>query len=124
MRIGQFKPNTSNTNELYRKFKVLKLEDMLKINLYSLTYNLIYSTHKVPFVMQGIFIQHKDVHRCDTRNKNDIHFNHISTITYGKKTISYKVGTYWNNLTLVWKHVKSLKNLKRLLKRKIISTYN
>ena len=124
LRILQFKPYTSDTNNLYSKFSVLKLEDMLKINLCSLTHNLIYSTYKVPFAIQGLFIRHKDVQSYDTRNKNDIHFNHMSTITYGKKTISYKAGTYWNNLTSDLKHVKSLKNFKKLLKKQTISTYN
>ena len=70
---------------------------MLKINLCSLTHNLIYPTYKVPFAIQGLFIQHKDVHSYDTRNKHDIHFNHMSTITYGKKTISYKAGDVLKN---------------------------
>ena len=85
LRILQFKPYT---NDLYSEVKVLKLEDMLKINLCSLTHNLIYSAYKVPFLIQGLFIQHKDVYSNDTRNKNDIHCNHRSTITYDKKTIS------------------------------------
>ena len=72
---------------------------MLKINFCTLTRNLIYSTYKVPFAIQGLFIQHKDVHSYDTRNKNDIHFDHISTHHIWQKTISYKAGTYWNNLT-------------------------
>ena len=92
---------------------------MLKINLCSLTHNLIYSTYKVPFAIQGLFIQNKNVHSYDTRNKNDIHFKHISIITYGKKTISYKGGRHWNNLTSDLKHVKSLKNFKRLLKSRL-----
>ena len=66
---------------LIRNFE---LEGMLKINLCSFTRH---------------FIQHKDVHSYDTRKKNDNHFNHISTITVGTETVSYKTGTYWNNLT-------------------------
>ena len=97
---------------------------MLKINPCSLTHNLIYSTYKIPFVIQGLFIQHKDVHSYDTRNKNDIHFNHISTITYGKKTILYKAGTCWNNLTSDLKHVKSLKISKDFLKNRLFQHIN
>ena len=52
LRSLQFKPYTSDTNDLYSKFKVLKLEDMLKINLRNLTHNLTYSTYKVPFAIQ------------------------------------------------------------------------
>ena len=60
LRILQFKPYTSDTNDLHRKFKVLRMEDTLIINLCILTHNLIYSTNKVPFAIQDLFIQHKD----------------------------------------------------------------
>ena len=122
-RILQFKPYTSDTNDLYSKFKVFKLEYILKITC-SLTHNSVHLTYKVSFSKQGLFIQHKDVHSYNTRNKINIHFNHMSTISYSKKTISYKARTHWNNLTSALKHVKSLKNFKRLLKKQTISTYN
>ena len=55
LRILQFKPYASDTHDLYSKFKVLKLEDMLKINLCCLTHNLICPTYKVPFAITRSF---------------------------------------------------------------------
>ena len=48
--------------------------------------------------MNELLILHKDMHKYNTRNKNDIHATQINNMTYGSRKLGYRGRSFWNNL--------------------------
>ena len=88
LKILQFKLFKSNVNNLYLEFDVLKVEDLHYFNICCLVQKNIRQSVSWPLSISNIFVQHASVHFC----------NHINTVSYGSKTMSYKRRQYWNHL--------------------------
>ena len=56
-----------------KKYSVLKVEDQHKFNICCLIHKIIYHPGNIPKSMNGLLILHKDMHKYNARNKNNIH---------------------------------------------------
>ena len=54
----------------------------------------------------------KDMHKYNTRNKNDIHVTHVNNMTYGSRKLGYRGRNFWNNLPTVLKQETSTNTFK------------
>ena len=81
LKILQFKKHRSDTNALYKKkYSVLKVEDQHKFNICCLIHTTIHhlgDPGNISTSMNELIILHKDMHKYNTRNKNDIHATRI-----------------------------------------------
>ena len=73
--------------------------------------------------MNELLILHKDMHKYNTRNKNDIHATQINNMTYGSRKLGYRGRNFWNNLPTALKQETSTNTFKDKLKQHFISTY-
>lgn len=111
-----------HTNPLFKRYNVIKLEDIFKLNCCKLSYrqklNILPSYHnsKITF--------NKNTNRYNTRQNHDIYIKRIS-INLQKQMLNYKIGTAWNNLPLELKSVSnlSLKLFVKKVKKYYLSSY-
>ena len=66
-----------HTSSLFRKYKMLKLIDIIMLN----TCILMYKANKgsLPKHIQSSFVKNKEVHEHNTRRKNDFYYRQTST---------------------------------------------
>ena len=93
LRILQFKARKTPFESLFKAFDVLKLKDLHYLHICCIVHKFIHSPCLLPQAINGIFRKNKQVHQCNTRQKNDSYPVKISTKLYGEKTISFKVET-------------------------------
>ena len=123
LKILQFKKHRSNTNALYKEYCVLKVEDQHKFNICCLIHKTIHHPGNIPTSMNELLILHKDMHKYNTRNKNDIRATHVKNMTYGSRKLGYRGRNFWNNLPTALKQETSTNTFKDKLKQHFISTY-
>ena len=123
LKILQFKKRNAKTNELYKEFEVLKLQDLHMFNICCLVHKVINNREILPQAINTLFTQNSQVHDYDTRQKEELHPNNINTRSFGAKTISYQGRIFWNQLPQNIKDEKSLNVFKRKLKAHLLSTY-
>ena len=88
LKILQFKKRNTETNELYKEFEVLKLQDLHMFNICCLVHKVINNREILPQAINTLFTQNSQVHDYDTRQKEELHPNNIYTRSFGAKTIS------------------------------------
>ena len=66
MRIINFAPYTSHTNNLFNNDKILKFEDILKFEQLKIIYK--FKSNYLPKDLNNLFIENKDVNCHFTRN--------------------------------------------------------
>ena len=123
LKILQFKKRNAKTNELYKEFEVLKLQDLHMFNICCLVHKVINNREILPQAINTLFTQNSQVHDYDTRQKEELHPNNINTRGFGAKTISHQGRILWNQLPQNIKDEKSSKVFKRKLKAHLLSTY-
>ena len=123
LRKLQFKSYTSDVNDPYENFSVLKLKDVSRFKLYCFVQRYVHDPVKLPSSVKDIFTQHCQIHSHETRNRYDLHAAPMNTETYGCKKVSYLSGSCWNPLPSEIKSIKSIKQFKESLKSLILSEY-
>ena len=123
LKILQFKKHRSNTNAPYKEYCVLKVEDQHKFNICCLIHKTIHHPGNIPTSMNELLILHKDMHKYNTRNKNDIYATHINNMTCGSRKLGYRGRYFWNNLPTALKQETFTNTFKDKFKQHFISTY-
>ena len=123
LKILQFKKRNAKTNELYKEFQVLKLQDLHIFNTCCLVHKVINNREILPQAINTLFTQNRQVHDHDTRQKEELHPHIINTKSFGAKTISHQGRIFWNQLPQNIKDEKSFKVFKQKLKAHLLSTY-
>ena len=123
LRKLQFKSYTSNVNDLYKGFSVLKLKDVSRFKLCCFVQRYVHDPDKLPSSVKDIFTQHCQIHSHETRNRYDLHAAPMNTKTYGCKKVSYLARSCWNPLPSEIKSIKLVKPFKESLKSHILSEY-
>ena len=119
LKILQSKKRNAKTNELYKEFEVLKLQDLHMFNICCLVHKVINNREILPQAINTLFTQNSQVHDYDTRQKEE----QIILTQEVLETISDKGRIVWNQLPQNIKDEKSLKVFKRKLKAHLVSTY-
>ena len=122
LKILQFKKRNAKTNELYKEFEVLKLQDLHMFNICCLVHKVINNRETLPQAINTLFTQNSQVHEKEGK-KEELHPNNINARSFGAKTISHQGRIFWNQLPQNIKDEKSLKVFKRKLKAHLVSTY-
>ena len=126
IRIINFAPFNSHTNELFIKNQLLKLEDIIKIEQLKLIFD--FKNKKLPKDLQTLFQLNSEIHSHTTRNvrKEGIYVPQINTNTYGNKSIRYSAPVLWNTLLKTnseINNIKVLSTLKLYLKKYYLTYY-
>ena len=126
IRIINFAPFNSHTNELFDKNQLLKLEDIIKCEQLKLVFD--FKNKKLPNDLQNLFQLNSDIHTHTTRNvkKEGLHVPQINTNTYGNKSIRYAAPVLWNALLKTNSEINNIKTsstLKLHLKKHYLTYY-
>ena len=128
IRIINFAPYNSKTDHLYKRLKILKFTDYVKLQNFLLVHDVI--NKKTPFALQNSFIPAKNAHSYLTRGamNHKVVVPKIKKVSYGEFSISYQAATFWNNM--VTNHAKKELHLnsksysKKFIENKLLESYN
>ena len=85
----------AHTDHLFKKFKLLKVKDILKVQGLKFYYKLIH--HKLPAYLQNLqLLTNSNIHSHNTRGNTDIHIRRV-THTFAKNSLRHNIPTLINN---------------------------
>ena len=84
-------------NALYQKYKILKIDDMIKLELRKFMY--LYRVNDLPAVFETYFLSIDHAHHYNTRNKSNRNYfvNSVRTNS-GKNSIKFFGARLWNQM--------------------------
>ena len=85
----------SSTSPLFAKLNILKLHDIVTLNVASFTYRCRNSL--LPSQFEDFYVSNQSVHNYNTRHASDIRTNHFRTSQY-KRSLRYRSTQIWNKL--------------------------
>ena len=109
-----------HTEPLFRQLKVLKFEDLytFEINRFMFTF----IREELPMPLANMFNLNRNIHRYETRQRNDPHFTRRRTQKAARSLVH--VGPEkWSKLTDDIKHSTTMIEFKRKMKRKLLENY-
>ena len=109
-----------HTTSIFRKYKLLKLEDIIHLQTCILMYKADKGT--LPGNIQQNFQKNKDVHCYNTRSKENF-FAKQTTTKMVKMSINFKGKELWNALPKNLKNSASLSVFKKRLKNHMLNNY-
>ena len=97
MRIITFSDFNSHTNALFTDLKILKVDDIIKLNLLKFIYD--FNHDLLPSDLSNIFIYNSDIHNYNTRSTviQGLFIPEMSTTNYGTNLLSIKVHSFGTN---------------------------
>ena len=100
LRCIKFQPLTAPSAPLFHSLKIIKLQDMLHLNVSTFAYKAI---HKLsPVCFHNYFTPNSSIHRIGTRQsaRGDPFLSLKRTTLYGLQTVQYFGSKLWNTLPL------------------------
>ena len=127
MRIVTFSDFNSHTNPLFTDLKILKVDDVIKLNLLKFIYE--FKHDLLPSEISNIFEYNTDIHNYNTRSTiNQGLFIHVIVSTkYGTKSIKYQGPLLWNDLSKIIPSINeahTLTSFKNIIKKHFLPVYN
>ena len=110
------------TNLLYSRFRVLKLDDMIKMEFAKFIFK--YSNNMLPNSFNNYFIKLENIHSYNTRQKsrNEYFQTSFGTET-GEKTLQYLGLNEWKSIPQEYRQC-SFAKFKKFCKNKLLNKYN
>ena len=126
LRIINFKPDNFDTAELYKKDKILKISDYIKLLNCLFVRDVLTGSSIPPF--QTYFTNSENIHQHNTRHatQNSVALAQQNTDLYGIKSIQHKSILIWNQLQTEISHdVLQIQRskLKEQITNKIFDSY-
>ena len=121
LRILQYKPIRTHSYELYQTYFTLPVQLLHKYQILIFMHNYMYYRTKLPVVFSAYFEENKLIHQHNTRHKDDFHINVVAS-EFGKRAITYKGSTLWNNLPSYIKDTLSSRSFKLALKNYLLQS--
>jgi len=107
----------AHTDPIFRKFNILKFEDIIKCETLKMMYKAV--NHSLPLAINERFILNKEIHNYDTRQTHDIHIAKTTKrVTYN--SIIYQGPDMWSELPRELKNITTFNSFKINLKNYII----
>ena len=127
MRIVTFSDFNSHTNPLFTDLKILKVDDVIKLNLLKFIYE--FKHDLLPSEISNIFEYNTDIHNYNTRSTiNQGLFIHVIVSTkYCTESIKYQGPLLWNDLSKIIPSINethTLTSFKNIIKKHFLSVYN
>ena len=127
MRIITFSDFNSHTNALFTDLRILKVDDIIKLNLLKLIYD--FNHDLLPSDLSNIFIYNSDIHNYNTRSTviQGPFIPEISTTKYGTISIKYQGPLIWNELSRTLPSINnehSTIKFKNTIKKHFFSLYD
>ena len=122
VRAIAFKSSLSQSTPIFSDLKILKLNDLFELKLFTFVYE---SVNMVsPVLYHNFFATLTSVHHYNTRqaSKGDIFMTQENTLQYGLKSIRYAGAKSWNNIACIIKRSTTVTNFRRKLKLHLFST--
>ena len=122
LRACLFCPRCYETNLLYSRFRVLKLEDMIKMEFPKFICK--NSNNMLPNSFNNYFNKLENIHNYNTRQKSRNEYFHtfFGTET-GKKTLQYLGLNEWKSIVQEYRQC-SFAKFKKFCKNKLLNKYN
>lgn len=126
LRIINFKPDNYEVAELYKKDKILKITDYVKLLNYLFVRDVLVESSIPSF--QNFFTKSEDLHNHNTRHarQNSVLLRQQNTDFYGIKSIHHQAAQAWNTLQTEIEndilHIERSK-MKEQITNKIINSY-
>jgi hypothetical protein len=113
----------SHTQPLFKKFKLLKLPDLYRLNCCKLYYRT--KTHTLPEYHTQQLPTVRTINPYSSRMASDIYIS-ITLSNIEKQSLNYKIGTTWNNIPPHFKNTDNIseRSFSKRLKSYFISSYN
>jgi len=111
----------SHTGPLFKKYNVLNIYDMFKLNLGSFMYK--HHTNQLPNIFSNYFTKHVQIHKYNTRNAQDYSINKTKKV-FSDRAVRNCGPTFWNSLNNGIKRCKNTKEFRNNLKKHLLSSYN
>ena len=123
LRIMNFAPFRSHTNELFKKDSILKCKDIYEIEKLKVVFD--YKANLLPSDLMNLFTTNRDIHSHDTRNDR-LHVPQINTTMHGLNSLKYSACILWNDHLKINNNINKLTSttqFKSYLKKYYISKY-
>ena len=85
----------SHTSEIFKKYGILKIKDLIDLHTCLLMYKA--SNKQLPVNVQMKFTKNKDIHKFNTRSKNELHMQSVNSSLKYKSTNNRGV-RIWNEI--------------------------
>ena len=127
MRLITFSNFHEHNTSIFKNFKILKLQDIIKFNTLKLIY--LYYKDQLPLKIKDIFTTNESVNPYNTRGGKLLFIPQVNTTHYGIKSLRYNGPVIWNDF---FRNTDNNNNLfststskfKHYLKDLLISQYN
>ena len=117
-----FRPRRHETNLLYSRFRVLKLEDMIKMEFAKFMFK--YSNYMLPNSFNNHFIKLENIHNYNTRQKSrNEYFQTFFSNETGKKMLHHLGLNKWKSILQEYRQCSFIK-FKKFCKNKLLHSYN
>ena len=95
MRLITFSEFPDHTTPIFKNFKILKLQDIIKFNTLKLIY--LYYKDQLPLKIKYIFTTNESVSPYNTRDGKLLFIPQVNTTHYGIKSLRYNGPVIWND---------------------------
>ena len=120
IRIISNRDYLAHSSKLFLNLKLLKLDDIMKFQLGTFMYKLMYN--KLPNVIPHMFVTNENIHSHNTRNKNGYIIPSVRT-NCRKFTVGYAGPILWNSFSQKLRQLPSEVIFKKKLKSILLATY-
>ena len=117
--INKARYNDPSSN-LFKKSKILKLEDIVSMSHYEFMFK--YTRNLVPLGIANLFSVNSDIHQYNTRQKSHPHVNK-SVTALAKNSFIHKAPIIYQNLPVCIKTKPTIVSFRKQLKFKCIDSY-
>ena len=123
IRIMNFAPYNSHTNELFHKNQIIKLNDIIKIEQIKLAF--LFKLNLLPDDLMGLFHNNENIYNTRNMVHGGIKVPKIKTVSYGDRTIRFNVPTQWNAFIKEndYSTFRNINHLKYYLKKYTLNSY-
>ena len=110
----------AHTNDHFKELKILKLNDIYKINLSALMFSLISDPMNYP--ISNRFVRNSHFHNYNTRNRDDFTIPHYSRVA-SQSSLLYQASIAWNAVPPNIKDSHTVGSFRKKFKKHIIEQY-
>ena len=126
IRILTFSEFNSHTNQHFINHKLLKVDDIIKVQQLKLVYE--FKTNRLPLEVQNLFKLSSAIHTYETSSSSRefLFIPQISTANYGNKSLKYQGPYLWNIISKSIpeiNQIKTITHLKYVLKKHFLLSY-
>ena len=108
VRLITFSEFQDHTTPIFKNFKILKLQDIIKFNTLKLIY--LYYMDQLPLEIKDIFTTNESVNPYNTRSGKLLFIPQVNTTHYAIKSLRYNGPTIWNDFFRITVNNKNLCN--------------